>query len=57
MLRDPGTLGVMPAVTPPPDLAHHLAPLELRAAGGGTVRLGSLWAERTAVLVHLRHFG
>lgn len=47
----------MPLVTPPSDLADRLAPLELAAAGGGTVRLGSLWAERTVLLVHLRHFG
>lgn len=54
---NPGTLGGMPAVAPPPDLAARLAPLELPAAGGGSVRLGSLWADRTALLVHLRHFG
>ncbi len=47
----------MPVVTPSPDLADRLAPIELDTAGGGRVRIGSLWAERTVVLVHLRHFG
>lgn len=49
--------GVMPAVTPAPDLAARLAPLTLPEADGGTVELGSLWAEQPLLLVHLRHFG
>lgn len=35
------------------DIAH----LELPEAGGKTLRLGDLWAERPAVLVWLRHYG
>ena len=47
----------MPAIIPPSDLADRLAPLTLREAGGARVTLGDLWAQRPAVLVHLRHFG
>jgi hypothetical protein len=47
----------MPRVTPRPDLAADLADIALPAAAGGTVRLGDLWADRPAILVHLRHFG
>jgi hypothetical protein len=50
-------MGAMPRVDPPADLAARLAPVELPEAAGGAVRLGQLWAERPAVLVHLRHFG
>jgi hypothetical protein len=38
-------------------LAEHLAPIELPAAAGGVVRLGSLWEGRAAALVFLRHYG
>lgn len=38
-------------------LAARLAPLVLPDADGGTVRLGTLWAEAAAVLVFLRHYG
>jgi hypothetical protein len=34
-----------------------LAAIALEDAGGERRRLGSLWAERRAVLVFLRHFG
>jgi hypothetical protein len=34
-----------------------LAAVTLEDAEGGRRRLGSLWAERPAVLVFLRHFG
>lgn len=47
----------MPAVTPAPDLAARLAPLVLPETDGDTVELGSLWADRPLLLVHLRHFG
>lgn len=38
-------------------LAAKLAPLTLPDPDGRPVRLGSLWAERPAVLVFLRHYG
>jgi hypothetical protein len=47
----------MPRTTPPSDLSAALADLSLPAAGGGKVRLGDLWSQRPALLVHLRHFG
>ena len=34
-----------------------LAKLVLPEAGGGEVRLGSLWKESPAVVVFLRHYG
>lgn len=34
-----------------------LAPIALPDTDGREVRLGSLWAERPAVLVFLRHYG
>ena len=34
-----------------------LADLMLQDAGGRSVRLGSLWTERPAALVFVRHFG
>lgn len=34
-----------------------VAALTLTAAGGSEVRFGSLWADRPAVVVFLRHFG
>lgn len=47
----------MPRVTPDPSLPERLAPITLTDADGVSVRLGDLWAQRTRVLVHLRHFG
>lgn len=47
----------MPRTTPHPRLAEALADITLPAADGTRVRLGSLWEDRPAVLVHLRHFG
>lgn len=38
-------------------LSAALAPIELPDPDGRTVRLGSLWEERPAVLVFLRHYG
>jgi hypothetical protein len=38
-------------------LPRALAPITLPRAGGGEVRLGSLWEDRPAVLVFLRHYG
>ncbi len=40
-----------------PDTASALADVVLRDHTGADVRLGSLWAERPAVLSFLRHFG
>ncbi len=37
--------------------ADDLAKLPVLDADGRTVELGSLWRDRTAVLVFLRHFG
>ena len=37
--------------------ADDLAPLKVLAADGTAVEVGSLWRDRTAVLVFLRHFG
>jgi hypothetical protein len=34
-----------------------LAALSLTSADGRTVRLGELWADHTAALVFIRHFG
>jgi hypothetical protein len=34
-----------------------LAPIALPNAGGGEMRLGTLWASGPAVLVFLRHYG
>jgi hypothetical protein len=47
----------MSKVTPLPDLAERLAPIEVTALDGSAVRLGSLWATQPLLLVHLRHFG
>lgn len=47
----------MPRVTPDPATSELLAPITLADADGVPVRLGDLWAQRTRVLVHLRHFG
>lgn len=47
----------MPLTQPHPDLASALADLTLPAAVGHDVRLGDLWADQTAILIHLRHFG
>jgi hypothetical protein len=38
-------------------LSARLAPLVLPDTAGAEVRLGSLWAERPAVVVFLRHYG
>jgi hypothetical protein len=38
-------------------LSAALAPIVLPDADGGPIRLGSLWAERPAVVVFLRHYG
>jgi hypothetical protein len=38
-------------------LAATLAPIELPDPDGNAIRLGSLWAERPAVVVFLRHYG
>jgi hypothetical protein len=38
-------------------VAARLSPIELPAAAGGHVRLGSLWESRRAALVFLRHYG
>jgi hypothetical protein len=38
-------------------LSSRLAEIVLPDADGREVRLGSLWAERPAVLVFLRHYG
>ena len=38
-------------------LSSRLAALELPDAEGKKVRLGSLWAERPAVVIFLRHWG
>ncbi len=39
------------------DLAHALAPVCAKDLEGNAVRFGTLWEERPAVLVFLRHFG
>ena len=38
-------------------LAADLAPIVLPDTEGTPVRLGSLWAERPAAVVFLRHYG
>jgi hypothetical protein len=40
-----------------PARADELADVVLEDADGDEVRLGSLWEERPAVLVFLRHYG
>jgi hypothetical protein len=47
----------MARIDPRPGLAHDLADVVLPAADGGDIRLGDLWSDQPAVLVHLRHFG
>lgn len=37
--------------------ADDLAKLEVLDDKGGKIELGSLWREKTAVLVFIRHFG
>lgn len=39
------------------DIVHILAPVQARNVDNQPVRLGTLWEDRTAVLVFLRHFG
>ena len=41
----------------PMSLAATLAPITLPDADGKPVRVGSLWADRPAVVVFLRHYG
>ncbi len=38
-------------------LAATLAPITLPDFDGKVVRLGSLWADRPAVVIFLRHYG
>jgi hypothetical protein len=40
-----------------PPTVDEIADVVLQDASGADVRLGSLWAERPAVLVFLRHYG
>ena len=40
-----------------PTRADELADIVLQDSNGDEVRLGSLWEERPAVLVFLRHYG
>jgi hypothetical protein len=46
--------GTRPAA---PDRADELQDIVLQDSEGSDVRLGSLWDERPAVLVFLRHYG
>lgn len=39
------------------NLVHTLAPVRASDLDGRPVRLGTLWEDRPAVLVFLRHFG
>jgi hypothetical protein len=39
------------------DVSHALAPVQARDLDGQPVRLGTLWEDRPAVLIFLRHFG
>lgn len=41
----------------PDDVAHALAPLTALDDSARPVRLGTLWAERPAVVVFIRQFG
>jgi len=50
-------MATMSKVTPLPDLAERLAPIEVTALDGSAVQLGSLWTTQPLLLVHLRHFG
>jgi hypothetical protein len=38
-------------------IAARLAPIVLPDADGQPVRLGSLWSDRSAAVVFLRHYG
>jgi len=38
-------------------ISARIADVVLPEAGGGEVRLGSLWEQSTAVVVFLRHYG
>jgi hypothetical protein len=38
-------------------LVGKLSPIVLQDVSGRDIRLGSLWEERTVVLVFIRHFG
>jgi hypothetical protein len=39
------------------DVAHVLAPIQARDLDDEPVRMGTLWEDRPAVLLFLRHFG
>lgn len=39
------------------NVAHTLAPVQAHDLEGNPVRLGTLWEDKPAVLVFLRHFG
>jgi hypothetical protein len=39
------------------DVAHALAPVQATQLDGKPIRIGTLWEQRAAVLVFLRHFG
>jgi hypothetical protein len=39
------------------DVASALAPIEVTTTRGKRLRLETLWREKTAVLVFIRHFG
>ena len=41
----------------PETFSSRIAPLEVPDVDGKQVRLGSLWAERPAIIVFLRHWG
>lgn len=41
----------------PASFSAKLAHIVLPEAGGGEVRLGSLWEKNPAVIVFLRHYG
>lgn len=41
----------------PPARADAFADVELQDSSGAEVRLGSLWEDRPAVVVFLRHYG
>ena len=42
---------------PMPTFSSRLAEISLPDSDGKQLRLGSLWAERPAVIVFLRHYG
>jgi len=38
-------------------VSAHLAPISLPDTSGNQIKLGSLWANRPAVVIFLRHWG